>query len=249
MSVGRLSLAWFAVAFLLGCGPDAREQRVLVFAAASLREAFDEIAARFEATHPGVDVDLHLAGTSQLAFQIEEGAPADVFASADLASMDRVVAHGCVVGEPRDFARNELAIVTPVTDPGGVTDLAAFGRRDLRLALCAPEVPAGQYARQALALAAVSTTPSSDEPHVKAVLSKVELGEVDAGIVYRTDVIAAGARVRGVEIPQRFQVEARYPIAALARGGGAVPQSESFVAFVLGDEGQSILRSKGFRRP
>jgi molybdate transport system substrate-binding protein len=239
----------FAMALLPGCEQEAtRGQRVTVFAAASLRSAFEEIANRFEDAHPDTKVDLHLAGTSRLAFQIEEGAPADVFASADDVQMDRLVGRGFVAGEPRVFARNELAIVTAPGNPRRIAGLADFSRTDLRLALCGPEVPGGRYAREALARSGVAHPPSSDEPHVKAVVAKVELGEVDAGIVYRTDVLAAAERVQVVQIPPEQQVVVAYPIATLA-GSRSPSAAQAFVSFVLGDTGRAVLVSEGFALP
>jgi molybdate transport system substrate-binding protein len=238
-----------AMALLPGCAPDApRGPRVTVFAAASLRSAFEEIAERFEDAHPDTTVDLHFAGTSRLAFQVEEGAPADVFASADAVQMDRLVAQGCVAAEPRVFARNELSIVTAPGNPHRMAGLVDFSRTDLRFALCGPGVPGGRYAREALARSGVAVPPSSDEPHVKAVVAKVELGEVDAGIVYRTDVLAAAERIHAVPIPPQQQVVAAYPIATLA-GSRSPEAAQAFVSFVLGDTGRAVLVSEGFALP
>lgn len=241
-----------ALALLLvsGCAPaSGGEGRILVFAAASLGEAFTEIATRFEARNPDLSVDLHLAGTSRLAFQIGEGAPADVFASADVANMAKIVARGLVVDGPHVFARNELAIATAVGNPLRVRGLADFARDDLRLALCGPEVPAGQYAREAFRRAGVDPRPGSDEPHVKAVVAKIELGEVDAGVVYRTDIDAAPGRVHGIVLPAVHQVTAECPIAALSTDGRPALAARAFVDFVLGGEGRAVLAGRGFQLP
>lgn len=244
------AIAFAVLAMTLGCVPRGSvDGRVLVFAAASLGEAFTEIAARFEAGHPELAVDLHLAGTSRLAFQIGEGAPADVFASADAENMDRVVGCGAVVDGPHVFARNELAIVVRRGNPRRVEGLADFARSDLRLAICGPEVPAGRYAREALGRAGVEARPVSDEPHVKAVVAKVGLGEVDAGLVYRTDVAAAGDDVEGIDLPDAHQVVAVYPIAALGVGDARPTAARAFVAFVLGAEGRAVLTERGFLLP
>lgn len=246
----RTAFLFLVLGAITGCAPsDPGRTRVLVFAASSLREAFEDIQARFEAEHPDVAVDLHFAGTSRLVFQLEQGAPADVFASADAPNMVRATALGRVRGEPHDFARNELAVVTAAGNARGVAGLADFARTDLRLALCGPEVPAGRYAREALARAGVSARPGSDEPHVRAVVAKVVLGEVDAGIVYRTDVAAAGAEVHGVDVPAEHQVAATYSIAALHGGRAEASAARAFVDFVLDDAGRAALGARGFLLP
>jgi molybdate transport system substrate-binding protein len=232
-----------------GCGRStAASPRTMVFAAASLTEPFQELAHEFERGHPGIGVDLHFAGSPQLVVQIREGAPADVFAAADEANMQRVVAAGKTVGAPIVFARNRLTIVTGKDNPHGIASLADLARDDLRVVLCGPEVPAGRYAREALAKAGVQVRSRSDEPSVKAVVSKVRLGEVDAGIVYVTDAISAGDRVAAVAIPDEHNVVGSYPIALLGTGGQR-DAGEAFVVFVASATGQSILARFGFAAP
>jgi molybdate transport system substrate-binding protein len=232
-----------------GCAESsAAEQPTMVFAAASLTAPFEAIAQEFERRHPERKLELHFAGTPQLVVQIREGAPVDVFASADEPNMQRIVDAGQVLSSPRSFARNRLAIVTPKGNPKGIRGLSDLGRPDVRLLLCGPEVPAGRYAREALAKASVAARSLSDEPSVKAVVSKVQLGEVDAGIVYATDAASAAGEVDAVEIPDEHNVVASYPIAVLSAGGNS-KTGEELVAFILAPDGQRILRSFGFSGP
>jgi molybdate transport system substrate-binding protein len=176
-------------ACLAGCAERPPPGRTLmVFAAASLAVPFGSLAEAFGALHPDTDVELHCAGTPRLVVQIREGAPVDVFASADEPNMQAVADAGLVLGAPRVFARNRLAIVVPRGNPRGIRALADLARPAVTVLLCGPQVPAGRYARQALARASVEVHPASDEPSVQGVLTKVRLGEADAGIVYVTDV-------------------------------------------------------------
>ena len=215
-----------------------------VFAAASLTGPFTAIARAFEQQH-GNQVELNFAGSPQLVLQLREGAAADVFAAADQPSMQRVVDAG-TARAPVEFARNQLAIVVPKGNPKGVRGLADLARGDLKVALCGPEVPAGKYARQALAKQPLAVASVSDEPSVKAVVAKVQLGEIDAGIVYATDVRAHG--VEAIAIPSEQNVVANYPIAALERGGNR-GGGEAFVAFVRSAAGRGILLEHGFMLP
>lgn len=219
-----------------------------VFAAASLAAPFEVLAREFERLHPGRAVQLHGAGTPQLVLQLREGAGADVFASADEAQMARIAGLGLVAGAPTVFARNALSIVTAAGNPRGVTGLADLARPDLAVALCGPEVPAGRYAREACARAGVVARSLSDEPSVSAVLSKVRLGVLDAGIVYATDVRAAGTGVGAVSLAPEHAVVASYPIAALT-AGGSPDGGRAFVAYVLSPAGQRVLTEFGFEVP
>ena len=231
-----------------GCGGDAGPRSsATVFAAASLTEPFGELARRFGALHPGREVELHFAGTPRLVVQVLEGAPADVFASADQPSMQRVL-DAPARGGARVFATNRLAIVTPRGNPKGIEGLADLARTDVTLLLCGPEVPAGRYARHSLSLAGVSARSASDEPSVRSVLTKVRLGEADAGIVYATDARTAGGEVGVIEIPREHNVRGAYPIAVLPSGNGQAT-GRAFVDFVLSPEGQGVLRSFGFGAP
>ena len=215
-----------------------------VFAASSLTDAFTRIGATFETAHPGTMVHLTFAGSSTLAAQIQQGATGDVFASADQATMQRLVDAGLVSGSPSIFARNRLQIVVAPGNPRHIGGLADLSQAGLVVLLCAPSVPCGRYATQALHAAGVTVTPASQEADVKAVVSKVALGEADAGIVYVTDVKAAGAAVQGLDIPARFNVTADYPIAVLQDSQQAA-LARAFTNYVLAG-GQQILARDGF---
>jgi molybdate transport system substrate-binding protein len=228
-----------------GEGASDLEGTVTVFAAASLTDAFDEMVAAFEEANPAVTVEANYGASSGLREQILAGAPADVFASANLSNMDQVVEAGAVEGEPETFARNVLEIVVPAGNPAEVTGLADFRDDDLLVGLCAAQVPCGQFGREALAKAGVTPAIDTDEPDVRSLLTKVQSGDLDAGIVYRTDVLAAGDAVEGIAIPDDDNVVADYPIAALADAGNP-RAAEAFVELVVSDEGQEILQSYGF---
>ncbi len=231
---------------IASCGGSPSEVRVS--AAASLTDAFAEIETAFEATHPGIDVVLNFGGSSALREQIIEGAPVDVFASANMSIMDSVVAAGEVVSEPRVFASNLLEIAVPPGNPGDVAGLVDFSRAGLLVGLCAEGVPCGDFGRNALEKAGVVPVIDSNEPDVRALLTKIELGELDAGIVYATDVESAGGRVEGVEIPASDNVIATYPIAVLVSAPN--PRgADAFLEFVLSDPGQAILSRYGFAAP
>lgn len=259
MTLWRRVSAVLLVVFATACrnGPSADEAgdvqegvggELLVSAAASLANAFAEIETSFEAAQPGVNVVLNLGGSSALRTQILEGAPVDVFASADVGNMNRVVEAGEVSGEPRVFARNRLRIAVPVGNPGGVAGLDDFGDERLLLGLCTSGVPCGDFAREVLARAGVVAALDTNEPDVRALLTKIELGELDAGITYVTDVTSAGGRVEGIDIPDELNVLADYPIAVLT--GAQNPRAgEAFVGFVLSDEGRGILAKHGFTLP
>jgi molybdate transport system substrate-binding protein len=222
--------------------------RVLISAASSLTDAFAAIESSFEAAHPGVDVVVNYGGSSSLREQILEGAPVDVFASASPATMDEIVRSGDVSGQATIFARNRLEIAVPKGNPAGVTGLADFGRDDLLLGLCAEGVPCGDFARQALAKAGVMPAIDTNEPDVRALLTKIEAGELDAGITYVTDVAATAGAVDGVDIPQAENVVADYPIAVLA-GAPNPTAAQAFVDFVTSAEGRKILAGFGFLSP
>lgn len=229
-----------------GAAVDGSKERLTVFGAASLTEAFTDIGAAFEDDNPGVDVSLSFAGTPDLVAQIEQGAGADVLASADEANMERIVEGDLTKSEPQVFATNRLAIVVEPGNPKGIRGLADLAADDLIVVLAASEVPAGRYAAQILDEAGVRIEPDSLEVDVKAVLTRVSLGEADAGIVYVTDVVAAGGDVLGIEIPVDQNVIARYPIAVLA---GSSETAQAFVDFVLSAEGQGLLEAIGFGSP
>lgn len=233
--------------------------RLTIFAAASLTEAFREIGAAFEREHPGSAVLFNFAGAQQLALQLEEGAEADLFASADRRYMERVIAAGLVeAGAAAPFARNELVVIVPWDNPGRVESPRDLARPGLRLVLAGEQVPVGAYTRQALEKlaadpacgpgfrAAVEANVVSYEENVKQVVAKVQLGEADAGVAYRSDVTPALAgRVRRIDIPPQFNVVAVYPIAVL-RSAPRGDLAREFVHLVLGPQGQRILEERGF---
>jgi molybdate transport system substrate-binding protein len=218
---------------------------IKVFAAASLTAAFNQLGERYTAANNGTKVTFNFAGSQALATQIQQGAPADVFASADLPNMDKVKD---LVGEPRVFASNQLQIVVEQGNPMGVKTLDDLARSDLKVVLAAPDVPAGKYAKQALAKAGVTVKPVSQEDNVKAVVTKVSLGEADAGIVYVTDVTAGGDKVEGVDIPKEQNVTATYPI-AVVEASTHQSQAQAFMDLALSDQGQQVLKSYGFLPP
>ena len=234
---------------LAACGDDDSDTSTLtVYAAASLTATFSEIATDFEAEHDGVKVALSFGGSSDLVTQIQEGAPADVFASADTANMDKLTGAGLAAAPPRDFATNTLKIATPPDNPAGVTGFADLARPGLRLVVCAPEVPCGAATREMAEKLGVTLSPVSEEQSVTDVLGKVTSGEADAGVVYATDVIAAGDAVHGVRFPESGEVVNTYPIAPV-EGSEESDLAPQFVDFVLGDAGQRILRDAGFGAP
>ncbi|MEW2385215.1 molybdate ABC transporter substrate-binding protein [Micromonospora sp. NPDC047707] len=221
---------------------------VTVFAAASLTESFTRIGRDFETAHPGTAVVFNFAGSSALATQITEGAPADVFASASPRTMATVRRAGGTDGEPTAFVRNQLVVAVAPGNPEGVRGLADLTRPGLKVALCAEQVPCGAAARTALDTARVTLTPVTLEQDVKGALSKVRLGEVDAALVYRTDARAAGADVTAVEFPESARAVNDYPIAVLADAPNPAG-ARAFVAYVRSAPGQAVLTGAGFQAP
>jgi molybdate transport system substrate-binding protein len=219
-----------------------------VFAAASLTGAFRAVGAAFEAGHPGVKVSFNFAGSPTLVQQIREGASADVFASADEANMQKLIDAGAVAGTPRIFAQNLLQIVVAKGNPHHIAGLADLTRPGLVVVLCGETVPAGRYALEVFTKAGVTPPAGSRELDVRALVSKVALGEADAGVVYVTDVKAAGDTVEGVGLPVAHNVTARYPIAAL-REAAHPDSARTFLDFVLSEPGRKILGDYGFLNP
>lgn len=221
---------------------DGTTSVLTVSAAASLTDAFTQIGAAYTAEHPGTDVRFNFAGSTTLAEQINAGAPVDVFAAASPEAMQRAVAAGSVA-EPAVFTANSLAIVVPAGNPAGVRSLADLTRDDVTVVVCAPAVPCGAATEALFRDNRLDVTPASLEPDVRAVLTKVVADEADAGIVYRTDVAAAGGGVQGIEIPDEDNVVNEYPIAVTV---DASTEAQAFVDFVLGDAGRAILDEWGF---
>lgn len=251
-----LTLGIAVAATLAGCtstdateaaSADATPTTVTVFAAASLTRVFDTLAEAFEARHPGADVVLSSGGSGALAQQIVAGAPADVFASAAEDPMQTVVDAG-LAESPTVFATNTLQLVVPTGNPADVSGLDDLARPGLRVALCDVSVPCGAATADLLAHAGVAAAPDTLEADVTSVVTKVVLGEVDAAIVYRTDVIAAGDAVEGIDVPGGASVVNRYPIAVIS--DAANPDvAAAFVAFVTGADGRFELEAAGFGAP
>jgi len=237
---------------------DSAPQTLLVFAAASLTDAFTEIGENFEAQNPNVAVTFNFAGSQALRTQIEEGAPADVFASASGKEMETLITNAFVIKESSQiFLSNQLIIILPADNPAGINSLEDLAIDGVKIVLAAEEVPVGNYARQALDLMnesfgtdfkdKVLVNVVSNEDNVKQVVAKVQLGEADAGIVYTSDAIAA-PELQTIEIPSELNIIAKYPIAPLVESANA-DLAQAFIAFVLSDEGQAILQKWGFGSP
>ena len=264
-------LLWIALAAaLIGCaaaaepgkGPDTGplQGELTIFAAASLTQAFGEMAAAFEQAHPGTAVTVNFDGSQRLRTQLEHGARADLFAAADWEQMDAVRRAGLTAGPPVEFAGNRMVfLVRRDWNPATLQALAAPG---VKIVLALPEAPAGRYSRRVIAqmgnhprfgpdwAAGVAANVVSEEPNVRSVAQKVALGEADAGLTYRTDALPAytAQRVAVLPIPAEVNLTARYPIAAL--GESARPErARAFINFVLSAEGQAILERHGFEPP
>jgi len=251
---------------ICACAPAATtapangEVKLTVFAAASLTEAFTEIAQAFSVEHPGVTIEFNFAGSQQLRTQLEQGAQADVFASANMKEMMAAIQSGLVVnGMPQPFVHNRLTVIVPADNPGGITELQDLARPGLKIVLAADKVPVGGYTLTSLEKmvddfgqtfsATVLSNVVSYEDNVRQVVAKVQLGEADAGIVYTSDVTPAVAdKVRVLDIPDRYNIIAEYPIAVLK----FAPQpalAQTFFDYVLSDAGQAILQRWGFTLP
>ncbi|MFF2541948.1 molybdate ABC transporter substrate-binding protein [Kitasatospora sp. NPDC058063] len=231
-----------------GSGVPKASGAVTVFAAASLKETFTELGKKFEAANPGAKVTFNFGGSSSLATSINSGAPADVFAAASPATMKTVTDAGGASGQPTTFVKNTLTIAVPKGNPkhiAGLKDLTASG---VKVALCAKEVPCGAAAQTALKAAGLDLTPVTLEQDVKGALTKVELGEVDASLVYRTDVQADAAKIDGVDFPEAAKAVNDYPIAALAKAPNK-DGAAAFVAYVQSPEAKQVLTAAGFQAP
>jgi len=218
---------------------------ITVDAAASLTEAFTALKAGFEKAHPGTTVTFNFAASSELATQITQGQPADVFASASTKNMTQL---GSVALHPADFAKNRAEIAVPPSNPGGVTGVADLAKSGVKVALCDAAVPCGALARQVLTNAKVTVAPAASLPDVKSTLAAVESGEVDAGVVYVTDVRAASGKVKGIEIPPAVNASTTYPIAAL-KDAKNPSLAAAWVAYVRSAAGRKVLQADGFALP
>ena len=271
-------LIWLLTVSAIGCGRTASSgiptetyasgtadphatTRLTIFAAASLTDAFRDIGQGFEAAYPGTQVAFNFAGSQQLALQLEQGAQADVFASADERSLERLIGAGLIQrGDPLVFAHNQMVVILPSDNPGRIDTLMDLSKPDLKLILAGEQVPAGVYARRVLHNlagdpaygagfeAAALRNVVSNEENVKQVVAKVQLGEADAGMVYRSDVTPSVAdKLLQIDIPARHNVTAVYPIAVLS--SASEPElANAFVQFVLGPDSQRRLEQWGFTR-
>lgn len=221
---------------------------VTVFAAASLKSTFTELGAQFEEDNPGTKVSFNFAGSSDLVSQLSQGAPADVFASADTANMAKAVEAGLVSGEPVDFAANTLVIVTPPGNPRGIASFADLARSDSQVVVCAPQVPCGSATEKVERATGVTLTPVSEESAVTDVLGKITSGQADAGLVYVTDASGAGDKVTVVPFPESSSAINTYPIAVL-RGAADSTAAAKFVGLVTTSRGREVLSAAGFAAP
>jgi molybdate transport system substrate-binding protein len=256
------SVLWLAAAVLgLPLAPrsaDPSPSTLNVFAAASLTEAFGELGRKLEQSHPGLTVQFNFAGSQQLAVQIEQGAPADVFATADQRWMDYAKDKNLLEGESRIFARNRLILIVPRTNPARIDGLKDVCRRGTKVVIAAEAVPVGKYTREVLTkLSGAQGFPTdydervlgnvvSQEENVKSVVSKVQLGEADAGFVYQSDVTPSVLRyVRSFDVPDQYNAIARYPI-AVVKGTKNPESARAFIDLVLSEAGQAVLQQHGF---
>lgn len=227
--------------------PAALTGSITVLAAASLTEAFNTLIGQFEQAHPGATVKVSYGASSALAQQINSGAPVDVFASASIKNMQQVVQAGGASGGT-NFVKNVMEIAVPPNNPAHITQLADLARSGVKVALCQPQVPCGATALKVFGNAGITVKPVTQEQDVKATLTKVETNAVDAGVVYVTDVRAAGTKVKGIAIPDSVNASTEYPISALTKAANP-GLAKAFVDFVRSGAGQSVLTADGFERP
>ncbi|WP_372451860.1 molybdate ABC transporter substrate-binding protein [Catellatospora tritici] len=259
MRTALAAVSLVAATALAACGsdtpqPDASGSAagisgdVTVFAASSLTESFKQIGKDFEAAHPGTKVTFNFAGSSALATQIIQGAPADIFAAASPATMKTVTDAGDAAGTPTVFVKNQLVIAVPKLNPKGVTGLADLTKPGLKVALCAEQVPCGAAAKKALDAAGVRLTPVTLEQEVKGALQKVKLGEVDAALVYRTDTQAAANDVDGIEFPESAKAINDYPVVLLKNAPNETA-AQAFLDYLQTGPAKAVLGAAGFQAP
>ena len=258
MKSARLAAGLATAALVASCSPPAPHSGavegtavtggITVYAAASLQPTFTELGARFENDHPGTTVTFNFAGSSSLVTQLTQGAPADVFASANAENMTKAVDSGVVSGAPVDFAANTLTIVTPPGNPRGVQRFSDLADPDLQVVVCAPQVPCGAATETIERSTGVALRPASEESSVTDVLGKVVSGQADAGLVYVTDAADAGDDVTEVPFPEAADAVNVYPIAVL-RSSANPAAAQDFVELVTGAQGREVLVSAGFAAP
>ena len=248
-------LTTFILTACTGAATGAEARTLTVYAAASLTESFTELGEAFEASHPGVTVAFNFGGSQNLRTQIEQGAPADVFASANTKEMDALIAGDLVdAGAPKVFLTNQLVVIVPQENPAEIVSLEDLAKPGLKLVLAAEEVPAGRYAREVLEnlkrifgaefKEKVLANVVSNENNIRQAVTKVQLGEADASIVYVSDAIAV-PKLRRIEIPTEMNVIAEYPIVPLSESANT-ELANDFIQYVLSPEGQATLQKWGF---
>ncbi|HEY2307636.1 MAG TPA: molybdate ABC transporter substrate-binding protein [Streptosporangiaceae bacterium] len=260
MRRSTIAVAGLAVVALAGCSsssssstpsastsPSASTGSITVFAAASLTGTFTQLGKQFETAHPGDTVKFSFGPSSGLATEITSGAPADVFASAATANMDQVVSAGDA-SNPQNFAKNIMEVAVPPSNPAKVKSVNDLAKKSVKVALCQPQVPCGVVAAEVFKNVGITVKPVTLQADVKSVLTQVELGNVDAGMVYVTDVMSAGTKVKGVAIPAADNASTLYPIATI-NGSKQKSEAEAFVAYVLSPAGQQVLTAAGFEKP
>lgn len=220
---------------------------ITVFAASSLTEAFTTLGQQFKRAHPGTDVTFNFDSSSTLAESITQGQQADVFASASPKNMATVVSAGDAAN-PTNFVKNRMEIATPPGNPAHIRTVADLGKPGVKVALCDPAVPCGSTAQEVFVNAKVTVKATASEPDVKSTLGVIETKEVDAGMVYVTDVRSAGSKVVGVKIPDAINASTTYPIAVVTKSQNQ-PLAQAWVAYVLSAAGQKVLTADGFLRP
>jgi molybdate transport system substrate-binding protein len=222
--------------------------KIIVFAAASLKKTFTDIGEQFKTENPGASVEFSFAGSSDLVTQLTQGAPADVFASADTKNMDKAAQAGLLAGDPVNFASNTLTIAVAPGNPKKIASFKDLTQQGLNVVVCAPQVPCGSATQKVEQATGVTLNPVSEESSVTDVLNKVTTGEADAGIVYVTDAIGAGDKVAEVAFPEAVGAVNTYPIAAL-KGSKNPELARKFIDLVTGEAGQKVLTAAGFAKP
>jgi molybdate transport system substrate-binding protein len=255
----RLLALFFALALISGCGTSDRAPasssntasaggQITVFAAASLKKTFTDIGEQFKTENPGASVEFSFAGSSDLVTQLTQGAPADVYASADTKNMDKAVQAGLLAGDPVNFASNTLTIAVAPGNPKKIASFKDLTQQGLNVVVCAPQVPCGSATQKVEDATGVTLNPVSEESSVSDVLNKVTTGQADAGIVYVTDAIGAGDKVAAVAFPEAAGAVNTYPIAVL-KGSKLAELARKFVDLVTGESGQKVLNAAGFAKP
>jgi molybdate transport system substrate-binding protein len=250
--VKRLAIGMLALVLVSACSSSQQSagerQKIVVFAAASLKKSFTDIGEQFKTESPGVSVEFNFAGSSDLVTQLTQGAQADVFASADTKNMDKAAQAGLLAGDPVNFASNTLTIAVAPGNPRKIASLKDLEQPGLNVVVCAPQVPCGSASQKVAQATGVELKPVSEESSVSDVLNKVTTGQADAGLVYVTDAIGAGDKVTAVAFPEAASAVNTYPIAVLKESQNAA-LAHKFVDLVTGEQGQNVLSAAGFVKP